>query len=265
MNLLKAIEIRRSRRKFTGELIEPHTASALRELINEYNKAGNIRMELVINNGKAFNGFTKSYGMFSGVNDYICLIANENDHAAAERLGYYGELLVLQATTMGLSSCWVGGMYSRSDMPVKLSENESVVCAIIVGKSAEKESFKEKLIYSITHRKSKRSEEMLESDSPVPDWFMRGMEAVQKAPSAIHRQPVIFSYKNGKVSAYVKDISAPLMAFDFGIAKAHFELGTGGGTWEWGNNGEFTRHLDGSNGNGFVTHSPTKYFSTIKQ
>jgi hypothetical protein len=119
-----------------------------------------------------------------------------------------------------------------------------------VGKSAENQSFKEKLIYGITHRKSKRPEEMLESDSPVPDWFMRGMEAVQKAPSAIHRQPVMFSYKNGNVSAYVKDISVPLMAFDFGIAKAHFELGAGVGKWEWGNNAEFTISVEDGNGNG---------------
>lgn len=41
-----------------------------------------------------------------------------------------------------------------------------------------------------------------------------------------------------------------VMAFDFGIAKAHFELGAGGGKWEWGNNGEFTRSAEDGNGNG---------------
>jgi len=241
MTITDAIKIRCSRRKFKGTLIEPHVVSELKNLINKYNNTGNVRMELVINNGKAFNGFTKSYGMFSGVNDYIGLIADKNDFAAAERLGYYGELMVLHATAMGLSSCWVGGVFSRSDMPFSLFGDESVICAIIVGDSAEKESFKERLIKGIAHRKSKTASDMFTSDSPVPNWFMSGMEAVEKAPSAMHRQPVMFSYKDGKISASVKDISASMMAIDFGIAKLHFELGAGGGTWEWGNNGEFTK------------------------
>ena len=80
---------------------------------------------------------------------------------------------------------------------------------------------------------------MYSSDGPVPDWFLAGMEAVQKAPSAVNRQPVMFSYQEGIVTASVKDIEGDGFAFDLGIAKLHFEIGVGGGTWEFGNGAEF--------------------------
>jgi nitroreductase len=241
MNLEKAIEIRRSRRKYANTPIEPQTVIKLRELIAEYSETADLHIELVLNNGKAFNGLRKSYGMFSGVNDYLGLIAAKGDTAAAERLGYYGELLMLHAVTMGLGTCWVAGSFSRSDMPFSLSDNESLVCTVVVGNVADDDSFKEKMIRNMTHRKTKSAEEMYTADSPVPDWFTQGMKAVEKAPSAVNRQPVLFSYKDSKVSAVVKNIGESSNALDFGIAKLHFEIGAGGGKWAWGNDGEFTR------------------------
>jgi len=246
MNLIEAIEARRSRRKYLGTPIDSGAVSTLRELAAEYSAAGNARMELVLNDGEAFRGFRKSYGMFSGVNDYAGLIAGKGDAVAAERLGYYGELLILRATAMGLGTCWVG--MGRSDLPFSLSENEKLVCTIILGNAAEKDSFKERLIRGVAHRKTKSAREMFAGDSPPPDWFMRGMKAVEKAPSAMNRQPVMFSWKDGKASAAVDVpakpsgvLDASLLHVDFGIAKLHFEIGAGGGKWKWGNGGGFER------------------------
>ena len=241
MDFTEAIESRHSRRKHNGTPIDPQVASKLQELIDEYNKEAGVRMELVVNNGKAFNGFAKSYGMFSGVNDYVGLFAGKNDPTAAERLGYYGEMLLLNAVAIGLGTCWVGGTFSRSNMPFALQDDEKLICTIVIGNVEAKDSFKEKLIRNLTHRKTKSADEMYVSDSPVPDWFMDGMKAVQRAPSAVNRQPVMFSYKCGKVSAEVKNASEASYALDFGIAKLHFELGSGGGEWAWGNNAGFIK------------------------
>jgi len=65
------------------------------------------------------------------------------------------------------------------------------------------------------------------------------MRTVQKAPSAVNRQPVMFSYKDGKVTAGVKNYNDIGTVLDLGIAKAHFELGVGNGKWEFGNHAEF--------------------------
>ena len=114
-----------------------------------------------------------------------------------------------------------------------------IVCAITIGNVKQKLSTKEKLIHSLTHRKTKTVEQMYTSDSPVPDWFLSGMAAVQKAPSAVNRQPVTFSYKDGTVTASVENIDGEGFAFDLGIAKLHFEIGAGGGAWEFGNGAGF--------------------------
>ena len=239
MTLLEAIDLRRSRRKYLPEPIDEKTAEALRELAQEYSEKSGARIELVFDNGAAFDGLRKTYGMLTGVHSYAGLIANPGNKQAVERLGYYGELLMLRAVALGLGTCWVGGSYDRKLCPFALAEGEEIICTITLGPVKEKNSLRESLIYGITHRKTKSIEDMMSADAPVPDWFMDGMRAVQKAPSAVNRQPVTFAYKDGAVSASVENPGTSTL-IDFGIAKLHFELGAGGGTWDWGNGAAFT-------------------------
>jgi nitroreductase len=241
MTLQEAINIRTSRRKYLERELELAHVEKLQKLISEYNRIGGFRIELVLNNGEAFKGFTRSYGMLSGVSHYLGFIAHDNDRHAGEKIGYYGELLVLHATALGLGTCWIGGTFSKSKIPFKLTENERLACLITVGNTEETYSFKEKFIHNMTHRKTKRADDMFTSDEPVPNWFLRGMEAVQKAPSAMNKQPVMFSYQDGCVKASAKSVKKYLVAFDLGIAKLHFELGSGGGEWKWGNGSGFVR------------------------
>ena len=240
-DLLNAIENRRSRRKYLPALMKESDIDALAAFIAEFNGNENAKMRLVLDNGDAFNGFRKSYGMFSGVKNYVALICDKTNTLHLEKLGYYGEWLTLNATARGLGTCWVGGTFDRAACPVELAKGESVVGAITVGNVPSERSLKEKLIHGLTHRKSKKIEQMVTSDGPVPDWFLSGMAAVQKAPSAVNRQPVLFSYKDGVVTAAVEDITGDGFAFDLGIAKLHFEIGAGGGSWEFGNGAVFKR------------------------
>jgi len=246
MTLLAAIDIRRSRRKYLAIPICADVRNKLEALAKEYCVAANIRVEFVWDNGSAFNGLRKSYGMFSGVQNYIGLVADKDDTETIEKLGYYGELLTLHAVALGLGTCWVGGSFSRKICPINLSGNEIVICTITLGHTQEQDSFKEKLIRGITHRKSKTAEEMMTSDAPVPDWFMTGMRTVQKAPSAVNLQPVIFSFKDGKITASIKNVSDIGSVLDLGIAKAHFELGAGCGKWSFGDGAEFSIDLEKS-------------------
>ena len=225
MTLLEAIDIRRSRRKYLDTPIEPEAAEKLRALAEEYSALAGARIELVFDNGDAFNGLRKSYGMLSGVRNYAGLIAGNGDDLARERLGYYGELLMLHAVAMGLGTCWVGGSFDRNACPFALEEGEKIICTITLGYNKEKNSARESLIYGITHRKTKALEQLYRSDVPAPDWFLDGMRAVQKAPSAVNRQPVLFTYKDGEVTAAMVDDGGDLL--DLGIAKLHFELGAG--------------------------------------
>ena len=241
MNLQEAINVRTSRRKYVeGELDLEHI-DKLQQLIDEYNEVGGFRIELVLNNGEAFKGFTRSYGMLSGVNHYLGFIAQADDPDADEKIGYYGELLVLHATALGLGTCWIGGTFSKSKTPFKLASGERLACLITVGKTPKEPSSRERFIHKMTHRKTKKASDMFMSEGAVPDWFLDGMDAVVLAPSAMNKQPVMFSHDDGRVVASVKDSAKYLVAFDLGIAKLHFELASGGGDWKWGSGGEFMR------------------------
>jgi hypothetical protein len=158
-----------------------------------------------------------------------------------EKLGYYGELIALHAVALGLSTCWVGGSFSRKLCPFKLSDGEIVICTVTLGYAAEQDSGKEKFIRKMTHRKTKTAEEMMKSDASTPDWFMNGMRTIPKAPSAVNRQPVMFSYCDDKATAEIQKPTDIGTLLDLGIAKLHFELGAGNGKWNFGNGAEFIR------------------------
>jgi len=243
MTLEEAILERRSRRRYLGTPLAGTVVSKLQEQIDTYNKPGSFHMALVTGDGKGFNGFLKSYGMLSGVNDYIGLIADERDETGVEKLGYYGELIMLHAVTLGLGTCWVGGSFRKADMPFVLGETEELVCTITIGNVDAESSFRERLMHKIIHRKTKQITDMYEADGVVPAWFIQGMEAVQRAPSAMNKQPVKFTYRDETVTASVEKLRDGLYGrmtvLDLGIAKLHFELGAGGGTWGFGDGSIF--------------------------
>jgi len=241
MTLIQAIDARRSRRAYLPSPIDPTSVSELQALIAAYSKPNIFRMELVTENRDAFRGFLKSYGLLSGVTNFIGLIADQRKPTAIEQLGYYGELLILHAVTMGLGTCWVGGSFSRASMPFCLSDTEKLIGVIALGNTSENGSRRERFFHRLIHRKGKAAEELFISDQTPPDWFLHGMTAVQKAPSSLHRQPVRFTYRDGVIEASVKNADDAMLALDLGIAKLHFELGAGDGSWTWGNPGTFVR------------------------
>ena len=101
----EAINIRCSRRTYLPKLVDYGCINKLRSLADEYCQKSGLNIKLAIDHSEAFNGLMKSYGMFKGVKNYIGLIENRNDSYSQEKLGYYGELIVLQATEMRLGTC----------------------------------------------------------------------------------------------------------------------------------------------------------------
>lgn len=240
MTLTEAIDVRHSRRNYQAGSIPPARAAELRALLDRYNKEAAVDMRLVLDDGSAFNGLRKSYGMFSGVQHYIGLIEKTNDPDSQEKLGYYGELVMLQLVAWGYGTCWVGGTFDRKICPFTLAENERIVCTIPFGPVADAPSKREAFIRNLTHRKIKTAEQMYQADTAVPDWFLAGVHAAQKAPSAVNRQPVCFTWKDGVVTASVQNADIAASMVDLGIAKAHFDL-VAGGRFAFGNGAVFDK------------------------
>lgn len=231
-----AIGERISRRTYLKTEIAPRSLAVLQQKIAEFNAESGLNITWLADGGAALAG-GKSYGMFRGVKGMLVLKGAADLPHLREKAGYYGELLILEATTLGLGTCWVGGTFDKTALWVPTGEE--LVCVVPVGNVADRETMKERVIRGAAHRKTKAIEELLESDVPMSDQLRRAMEFVQRAPTARNLQKVTFVVKNGVITAHVPE-DYFLDMVDLGICKLHFECGMGG-RFEPGNGGKLCR------------------------
>lgn len=227
MDILEAIKSRHSVRRYTSRPLDGETAAALRRKIEEANAEGGLHAQLVTGEPRAFGGFA-SYGKFTGVENYIVMAGEKGPHLD-ERVGYYGERLVLAAQAMGLNTCWVGMTYRKVGAAFSLGKGEKVVCMIAVGYGATPGS---------AHR-HKTVEQMSNASADTPEWFLRGVEAALLAPSALNQQKFRFEYVPQSVGKPRVIVRPGFSVFgytkiDMGIARLHFEAGAGKENFEFG-------------------------------
>lgn len=75
MELLDAIYARHSVRSYTDRPIEGEALQALEECIDQCNREGNLHIQLVLEESRAFASTMAHYGKFSGVRNYVALVA----------------------------------------------------------------------------------------------------------------------------------------------------------------------------------------------
>jgi len=220
MEHLELMRARHSVRAYNEKKIEEKPANILRSIINECNEEGGLRIQLCLNEPKAFDGLMSHYGKFSNVNNYIALVGKKSK-GFEEKLGYYGEKIVLKATELGLGSCWVAGTYSKSKCSCLIEKGEKLICVIAIG-YFDKDG--------VPH-KTKSINELSDVNGNMPEWFRQGMEASQLAPTAMNQQKFLISFKGNAVTA--KAGIGFFTKLDLGIVKYHFELGAGHAKWKW--------------------------------
>ena len=227
MTLLEAIKSRHSVRNYKHQPLSKEVTDILQQKVDECNSLGNLHIQLVANETKAFSGIM-SYGTFSGVENYF-IMAGQKAVDLDERIGYYGEQIVLLAQTLGLNTCWVGLTYRKVGETFKLNEGEKVACVIALGYGEDK----------YRRHKIKSHKEVSNASEMSPQWFNKGVEAALLAPTAVNQQKFFFELlnemKNGKpaVKASTKFSMVGYTKMDLGIAKLHFEIGAGKDNFEW--------------------------------
>lgn len=228
MTIQEAIEARHSVRAYTGQPLAADVVEVLEEKIRELNEKGHLHMQLIRNETKAFQGKLAKYGKFRGVNDYIVMAGQKADDLD-ERIGYYGEQLVLLAQTLGLNTCWVGLSYSKVPGTYVLDAGEVIEAYISIGYGETQ---------GVSH-KIKSVEQVSNANDLTPSWFRQGVEAALLAPTAVNQQKFFFEYipaRDGKPVRVLAKRSFSLIGFtqmDLGIAKCHFEIGAGKENFEW--------------------------------
>ena len=227
MTIQEAIEARHSVRAYKDQPLADEVARRLEEEIAVVNQKGNLHVQLIRNEPKAFQGTMAKYGRFRNANNYI-VMAGKKAEDLDERVGYYGEHLVLLAQTLGLNTCWVGLSYSKVPGTYVLEEGEKIACYIAIGYGETQ---------GVGH-KIKTVEQVSNASDATPSWFRKGVEAALLAPTAVNQQKFSFEYvgvKDGhhQVSAKKGFSMIGYTKMDLGIAKYHFEIGAGIVTFDW--------------------------------
>lgn len=232
MTLSDAVFTRSSCREYLPQPLSPAHCQQLSKAVDQCNRRSGLCVRLICGQPEPFAAFSKSWGQVKGAQNYFLFAGPAGDPELEEKCGYYGEELILTAETMGLKTCWVGGTYDKAPCLPYLGDGEELVCVAAVGYPVQA---KEK-----PHAR-KPLEELSAGLTDTPDWFRSGIEAVQRAPSAMNRQGYCFTYrKDGSVRVRLSGTGSFALV-DLGIAKRHFELGAHGGEWAWGDGGTFRK------------------------
>lgn len=238
MTIHEAIKARHSVRAYREQPLTEEIVKLLEGKIDQLNREGQLHMQLILNEPKAFQGTMAKYGKFRGVSSYV-VVAGQKAADLDERVGYFGEHLVLFAQTLGLNTCWVGLSYSKIPGTYVLGEGEKIACYIAIGYGeTQGVSHKIKTVEQVSRsaiRTLGSSEDV--SDTP-PSWFRKGVEAALLAPTAVNQQKFLFEYlgmsnNRHQVRARKGFSLIGYTQMDLGIAKYHFEVGAGKDNFEW--------------------------------
>jgi len=228
MTIQEAIKARHSVRQYVDKAIEPEKIEILRTQIAECNREGNLNMQLVVDEPRAFASGLAKYGKFTGISNYIAMVCRKGDDV---NLGYYGEKIVILAQSLGLNTCWVGLTYKKIDGAYSVSDGEKLLCLVSLG-YGENQGVQHPLrpIGKFLDAGTRK----LFDENKLPSWFVSGMESAILAPTAINQQKFEFSLVSGnKVSCKTKFAINSYAPLDLGIVKYHFEVGAGAENFEW--------------------------------
>lgn len=213
MEVMEIMKQRHSVRQYTEKPIEAEKRSILDQLVREANQEADLHIQIIYDEQKCFDSFMAHYGKFSGVQNYIALVGKKSSKLD-EKLGYYGEKLVLKAQELGLNTCWVAMTHGKSRAEVL--KGERLVCLISLGYGKTQ---------GVAH-KSKPMQSLCRVSGQMPQWFQKGMEAAMLAPTAMNQQK--FCFELGPDGAVIGTCGTGFYTkLDLGIVKYHFEVGSG--------------------------------------
>ncbi len=231
-----AIEKRRSRRQFDNTRpIEVSIGASLRAVCDDFRPFPGARACLVTESVQTvFRGIIGNYGKVRDAPAFIALIGNMERTSVQEEVGYTGEGIVLEATSLGLATCWVGLFKkTNADSLVELQTNERVLAVVPVGYAPGSATLEEKLLTGFGHTHKRVPMEKLVSGlslEKAPEWARMAVQAARLAPSAMNRQPWGFQIGEDSITVYIRTRGPHLTVskrLDCGIAMIHIEAAAG--------------------------------------
>lgn len=231
---LAAVARRHSRRAYDGRTVDTATLDALDAVCAGFRPFPEARTVLLRTPGvDVFRGVIGSYGKVKNAPHVLLFIGDENSDFCDQRVGYTGEASILEATALGLDTCWVGGFFdaARTRRLVELNAGERVLAVSPVGYAVAGLAFSERGLRGMARSHGRRAMAEIApgaANGGWPDWAVAAVETARLAPSAVNRQPWRFRFDaGGLVIARDNGVEYPRVTkrLDCGIAMLHAELG----------------------------------------
>lgn len=243
-----AIGVRRSRRRYSDRKVAKAALEALESFCREFRLAPGARVALTEDRGGLYTGVLDevggAYGRVEGAPWMAAFIGPEGSEI---EVGYVGEAFILEATRLGLGTCWVAGMFDReaAQRHFALEPEERVIALTPVGHPLEREQLVERMMSAAVRSAARRQIEdiapglsrgLAPGRAPSPHWAVTAVETARLAPSGANGQPWRFRLEHGALVMGAAKKTYWTAPIDYGIAMLHIELGAAHegvhGVWE---------------------------------
>ena len=234
MDYINIINKRRSVRTFDkNKDLDNNLLNEINDYLNNLNNPFNLKIEWKLLNS---NDNKLSSPVIVGEKYYI-LGKIKKDLYSEVAYGYAFEELVLFLTSKGLGTTWMAGTFSRDEFEKKmeLKDDEIMPCVTPLGYPAKKMSLREKLMRKGVKADTREdfntlffNKELNNLDDNTLLKYKNILELVQKAPSAVNKQPWRLIFDDNKIYFYknsnkgFKHDDFDVQKVDIGIALNHF-------------------------------------------
>ncbi len=185
-----------------------------------------------------------TYGVIRNATTFVAGAIDPAQPGATFDFGHCLERVILEATRLGLGTCWLGGTFRTGPFASRMSlpERFQIPCVTPVGHGAERRTLLEKTFRFMagSDRRKPWSELFFEEDGSrsltreTAGRFAEPLECLRLAPSASNKQPWrVFKARSGEAwhfglarnALYDRSVSSvSLQEIDLGIGASHFEL-----------------------------------------
>jgi len=249
--ITEVIRARSSSRSYDGRALEAEDRARLGEFVAAPGPGpfgGAVRLELVeaSEEDRAELKGLGTYGMVKGARTFLAG-ATKHGPMDLEDYGYVFERGILEATALGLGTCWLGASFHRSGFAraINLAEGEILPAVSPVGYVASRRTAVDAATRFFARAKRRKPWERIFFDGEfgrplsheAAGLYADVLEMVRLAPSASNRQPWrivkeagrdvfhLFLRRTAGYSTVTANVGAgDLQRLDMGIACCHFDL-----------------------------------------
>lgn len=229
MNILEAIQTRKSVRNYNGETLTPQQHNIVSDSIEKasspFGGAFTIRLK---DYPKESDFKPGTYGVIKGACAYLTMAIGEDDNDALSA-GFAMEKVVLDAWAEGLGTCWIAATFKGTDFERDNQWPEGQKLRIVspIGVPSGKRSVIDRLTRTIARSNNRKPFDELffygDVDTPLRQdcTFGEALSMLRLAPSSTNSQPWRAVVTDDTVHFYINSYSR-VGILNLGIGLYHF-------------------------------------------